>query len=129
MRPLVSSIGSADRSRVGRLEAPTPAHAALAETKRLGSDLEQLVLANPLQTLLEIHDPRGRDLRRLVGGRRAHVRELLFLGDVHVEVVVALVLVDDLPLLDHEAGAGENHPARQLSHYRWILNSGGADII
>src|SRR5262250_3927863 len=79
------------------LEAAASDHAALAQAQRLRCDLEQFVLADPLQALLEVHDAGRSELGGLVGGRGAHVRELLFLGDVHVHVVLSRVLADDHP--------------------------------
>src|SRR5262249_28779326 len=94
------------------LEPPAAAQGALAEAERLRRYLEQLVLADPLQALLEIHDPRRRELDPLVGGRRPHVRELLLFGDVDVEVVVTAVLADDHALVDVRARRDEHRPAR-----------------
>src|SRR5918996_4899886 len=95
------------RSPPPGLEAAPPGHRALAEAERLGRDFEELVLADPLQALLEVHDARRRQLDALVRRRRAHVGELLLLGDVHVEVVVARVLAHDLALVDLLAGPDE----------------------
>src|SRR5215468_7219152 len=81
-----------DRREDDRSEAAAAAEGFLAEAERLGGDLEQLVLANPLEGLLEVHHARRGEAHRLVGGRRADVGELLFLGDVDVEVVLAGVL-------------------------------------
>src|SRR5262249_16657070 len=92
------------------LEPPAAAQGALAEAERLRRYLEQLVLADPLQALLEIHYPRRRELDPLVGGRRPHVRELLLFGDVDVEVVVTAVLADDHALVDAPARRDEHRP-------------------
>src|SRR5262249_32680666 len=94
------------------LEPAAAAHLALPQPERLRRDLEQFVLADPLETLFEVHDPRRRELDALVRRRRAHVGELLFLRDVDVEVVVARVLADDLSLVHLLARADEHHPAR-----------------
>src|SRR5712692_410145 len=94
------------------LEATAAGERTLAQAERLRCDLEQLVLADPLQTLLEIHDARRGELDALVGRRGAHVGELLFLGDVDVEVVVAAVLAGDHALVDLFTRAQEHHAAR-----------------
>src|SRR5207244_2651905 len=83
----------------------------MAPTARLGGHLEQLVLADPLQALLEVHDARRRQPDAFVGRRGAHVRELFLLGDVHVEVIVARVLADDLALVHELAGIHEHRAA------------------
>ena len=51
----------------GGLEPAAVAHRALAQAKGLRRDFEQLVLADPLEALLEIHDARRRQLHALVG--------------------------------------------------------------
>src|SRR5262245_57637153 len=84
----------------------------LAEAEELRGDLEQLVVADPLQRLLEVHEARRREANGLVGGRRPHVGELLLLRDVDVEVVVAGVLAHDLALVDRLAGRDEQNAAR-----------------
>src|SRR6266446_6665303 len=93
------------------LEAPAAGESALAEAQGLRGDLEQLVFADPLQALLEVHDAGRGELDALVGRGRPHVGELLFLGDVDVEVVLAAVLADDPTLVDLLARAQEHHPA------------------
>src|SRR5207249_10271920 len=92
------------------LEPPAPADRALAQAERLRRHLEELVLADPLEALLEVHAAGRGQLGRVVRGRRAHVGELLLLGDVDVHVVVARVLADDLALVHLEAGPDEHGP-------------------
>jgi hypothetical protein len=95
-----------------RFEPAAAAHRALAQAERLRRDLEQLVLADPLQALLEVHGARRRELDAVVRRGGAHVGELLFLGDVDVEVVVAAILADDLALVDRLARPHEHRAAR-----------------
>ena len=67
--------------------------------------LDELVVVDELDGLLEAHLARRDEANGLVGRRRAHVRLLLFLGDVDVEVVRPRVLADDHALVDvHGAG-------------------------
>src|SRR5215510_13625760 len=94
------------------LEPAAAAHGALAQAERFRRDLQQFVLADPLEALLEVHDARRRELDALVGRGGAHVGELLFLRDVHVQVVVAGVLADDLALVDRLPGRHEHRAAR-----------------
>src|SRR5215471_13468385 len=100
------------RVETADLEAAAAGQAALAQAQRLRRDLEQFVLADPLQALLEVHHARRGQLGSLVGSRGAHVRELLLLGDVHVHVVLARVLADDHPLVHLEAGRDEHDATR-----------------
>ena len=53
----------------------------------------------------------GHQPDELVGGRGAHVRQLLLLGGVDVEVLGAGVLADDHALVDLVAGPHEQRPA------------------
>src|SRR6185503_18585775 len=100
------------RTRVGAgLEAPASKQCFLSQAQRAGGDLQQLVVADPLETLLEAHDARRRQADPLVGGGRPHVRQLLFLRHVHVEVVLPDVLADDLALVDWVAGPDEEGAA------------------
>ena len=73
----------------------------------MGCGLHQFVLADELEGLLEAEPPRRGEVRHLVGGGRAHVRELFFLGDVHVQVVGPGVFSDDHTLVDVLAGGNE----------------------
>src|SRR5438094_6622235 len=97
----------------GSLEPAATRHGALAQAQRLRRDLEQLVLADPLQTLLEVHDAWRCQLDALIRGRRPHIRKFLFFCDVDVQVVVARVLADNLALVDRLTG-GEEHRAARL---------------
>src|SRR3990172_9287445 len=55
-----------------------------AQAEGVGCGLHELVLADELEGLLEAEQPRRGKVRRLVGGGRAHIRELFLLGDVHL---------------------------------------------
>src|SRR5213080_3578739 len=68
------------------LKPAAAAQGTLAEAERLRRHLEQLVLADPLQALLEVHHARGCQLDALVRRGGPHVGELLLFGDVDVEV-------------------------------------------
>src|SRR6185436_20478037 len=95
------------RRSLAGLEAPAPNQCFLSQAQRAGGDLQQLVVADPLEALLEAHDARRRQTDPLVGGRRSHVRELLLFRHVHVEIVLADVLSHDLALVDRVAGPDE----------------------
>src|SRR5207253_2805911 len=84
----------------------------LAQAERFRRHLEELVLADPLEALLEVHAAGRGQLGRVVRGGRAHVGELLLLGNVDVHVVVTRVLADDLALIHLEAGPDEHGPPR-----------------
>src|SRR5262245_27492367 len=88
------------RLRSQRALAPASGEDSLSQAERLWRDLEQLVVADVLDRLLQAESPGGYDVRRFVCGRGAHVRELLFLGDVDVQVALTRILSDDHPLID-----------------------------
>src|SRR5207253_287506 len=54
------------------LEPPPPAERALAQAERLRRHLEQLVFADPLEALLEVHGAGRGELGGVVRGGRAH---------------------------------------------------------
>src|SRR6266850_2513923 len=60
---------------------------ALAQPEARGRDLEELVLADPLERLLERHAVGGQELDALLRRRGPHVRQLLLLDDVDVHVL------------------------------------------
>src|SRR5262245_15762174 len=100
---------SRPRGRAG-LEAAPANQRFLSQAQRGRRYLEQFVVTDPLEALLEAHDPCRGEPDPLVGRGGAHVGEALFLGDVHVEVVLAHVLAHYLALIDgiarpHEEGA------------------------
>ena len=68
----------------------------------------QFVVADELDGLLQIQDARRDQADGFVGGRSAHVGQLLFLDDVDVEVGIAGVLADDHAFVDFRAGRDEN---------------------
>src|SRR3954451_18232323 len=72
----------------------------LAQADALRRHLDAFVLADELEHLLERERPRRDQPPERVGCRRAHVRELLLLGRVDVEVVLARVLADDHPFVE-----------------------------
>src|SRR3954451_5289467 len=72
----------------------------LAQADALRRHLDALVLADELERLLEREWARRDQPHQLVGGRRAHVGQLLLLRGVHVEVVLARVLADDHPFVE-----------------------------
>src|SRR6478735_4039049 len=89
----------------------------LADAHDLGRHLDALVLAGELEGLLQREVARRDEVLEVVGGGRAHVRELLLLGDVHVHVLVARVLADDLPLVHLLRGLDEERAALlQVDH-------------
>ena len=79
--------------------------------RRLGRDLDALVLAAELQALLEREPLRRDQLLEVVGGGGPDVGLLLLLGDVDVHVVGAGVLADDHALVDLGGGLDEEHAA------------------
>src|SRR5206468_1990847 len=105
-------LGRPPALRARGLEAAAAAEGLLAQAQRLRGDLEKLVLADPLEALLEIHDARWGQAHALVRGGGAHVGQLLFLGDVDVEIAVPAVLPHDLPLVHRLAWPHEEHPTR-----------------
>src|SRR5204863_6582380 len=80
----------------------------LTQPERLGSHLQQLVLANPLERLLEREAMRGQQMDAFLGRRRAHIGELLLLHHVAVDVLLARVLTDHHALVDALAGLDEH---------------------
>src|SRR5690606_32324938 len=83
----------------------------LADADDLGRDLDALVLASELEGLLERELARWDEVLEGVRSRGPHVRELLLLRDVHVHVLVARVLADDLALVDLLRGLDEEGAA------------------
>src|SRR5690625_4575754 len=83
----------------------------LADAHGGGGDLHALVLAGEFEGFLEAELHRGGELFEGVGGGRAHVRELLFPGDVDVHVLAPGVLPDHLPLIHLGGGVDEEGPA------------------
>src|SRR5207245_4730804 len=88
--PRLDSRGSAFPRDFARRVIENP----LADADRLRRYFDELVLVDPLEALLERHDTRRRELHRDVGGRRAHVGEVLFAADLHDHVDIARVLAD-----------------------------------
>src|SRR6478672_10843047 len=78
--------GARRHSVLRRLLAAVALQDALAQAEGGGGDLHHLVLADEFERLLEVHDPRRHQADGVVGAGSAHVGELLFLGDVDVEV-------------------------------------------
>src|SRR5205823_398013 len=69
--------------------------------------LHALVVADELQRLLQRQRPRRDQPHQLVRGRRAHVRQLLLLRRVHVQILGARVFADDHSLVDLDSRADE----------------------
>ncbi len=89
----------------------------LAHAHHLGGDLDALVVGAELHRLLEAELQRTGQRLHHVGGRRAHVGQLLLAGHVDVEVLGARVDADDLTLVGVLAGLDEELPAvGQLDH-------------
>src|SRR5438105_11657942 len=72
--------------------------------------LHALVVADELQRLLQRQRPRRDQPHQLVRGRRAHVRQLLLLRRVHVQILGPRVLAHDHPLVDLDSRADEQLP-------------------
>src|SRR6185369_2216290 len=68
---------------------------SLAQADRLRGDLDQFVVLDILQGGFQSQLPWRLQLDVLVAGLGPHVRELLFLGRIHVHVARARVLTDD----------------------------------
>src|SRR5437899_4966137 len=83
----------------------------LAQTNLLGSDLDALVLADELESLLEREQARRDQPHQLLGGGGPYVRQLALFGGVHVHVVRARVLPHDHALVDVLTGADEERAA------------------
>ena len=78
------------------------------QADRFGSDLDVLIVANEFDGLLEVQNPRRNQADGLIGGRGAHVRELLFLDDVDVQIGVARVFADQHAFINFRARCDEN---------------------
>src|SRR3954467_2368654 len=72
----------------------------LPQPHGLRRDLDALVLAQPLQRLVERQPPGRHEALELVGRRGPDVRQVLLAHDVHVEVFGADVLADDHARVD-----------------------------
>src|SRR5579871_355018 len=83
----------------------------LAQANRLRRDFDIFIVADEFNRLLKVQDARRHQSDGFIGGRSAHVRELLFLDDVHVEVFFARVLADNHSFVDFGAGGHEYFPA------------------
>ena len=94
-----------------RLLPPIRRQDFLPHPDRLRCRFDILVIAHELDGLLQIHDPRRDQSYRFIGRRCAHIRELLFLHDVHVQIHVARVLTHDHPFVDFGSGRDEDLPA------------------
>lgn len=77
-----------------------------------GGHFDQLVFTDEMQGVLQRHGADGRQDNGFVLAGCAHVGELLFLGGVHVDVVVAVVLADDHAFVDGIARHHEKLAAR-----------------
>src|SRR5262249_24703636 len=95
------------------LEPAAAAHGALAQAERFRRDLQQFVLADPLEALLEVHDARRRELDALVGRGGAFVGAVFFLRVVRGRVFVGGVLADDRALVARLPGRHEHRAARR----------------
>src|SRR6266516_1367896 len=69
-----------------------PRELDLPQADALRRHLDALVVADELQRLLERERARRNETDELVRGRRAHVRQLLLLGGVDVEILAPGVL-------------------------------------
>src|SRR5690606_17722013 len=84
----------------------------LADADRVGRDLDELVAVDPLHGALDgVRLEAGED-HVLVAPRGADVRELLLAGGVDDQIVGAVVLADDHPLVDRLARPDEEVAAR-----------------
>src|SRR5204863_5702818 len=83
----------------------------LSQPDALRRHLDALVLADQLERLLERERPRRDQAYGLVRARRPHVRQLLLLGGVHVEVVGPSVLAHDHALVELHTGRDEERAA------------------
>src|SRR5580765_6374827 len=81
---------------------------ALAEAQRAWSDLQQLVLADPFESLLERQLAGRQEMNAFLGGGGAHVGELLLADDVDVDVFFPRVLAHDHALVDALARLDED---------------------
>src|SRR4029079_12763280 len=87
-----------------RVEVP------LAESDRLGGDLDQLIVLDVSERPLEHHADRRRQADRLVLGCGAHIGKLLALQHIDLEIVVARVLADDHAAIDLPAWLDHHRP-------------------
>ena len=79
-----------------------------------GRHLDQLVVVDELERLLQVQHAVRRQADRVVGGRGAHVGQLLRLGDVHVHVRGPGVLAHDHALVDRTPGPMNSSPRSSM---------------
>src|SRR5208282_5838502 len=84
---------------------------AVAQPHRLGRDLEQLFLVDPLQRRVQRRNARRRQPNRFVVARRTHVAEFFFTAHVDGQVYLTGIFADDHPLVNRLAGSDEEYPA------------------
>ena len=82
-----------------------------AEPDGFGSDLDELVVGDEFDGLLEAQLAMGDEANGFVSRGRAHVGELLFLGDVDFHVLLAGIFADDHTFVHFDAGADEKFAA------------------
>src|SRR5947199_238276 len=70
--------------------------------------LDKLILADELDRLLEVENPRRHQPDAFVGSGRAHVGQLLLLDDVHVQVRIARVFADNHAFVYFGTGRHKN---------------------
>src|SRR5262249_22059895 len=83
----------------------------LPEPDRARGDLDRLVVPDELERQLERERPRWDETHELLRRGAAHVRELLRLRGVPVQIVFARVLSDDHPLVELVARSDEERAA------------------
>src|SRR5579859_3390409 len=95
-----------------------PAAGAFAELQNLfaqadgfGRDFDELVVGDEFDGLFEAEFAMGNEANGFVGGRGAHVGELLFARDVDFHVLLARIFADDHAFVDVHGGTDEEFTA------------------
>src|SRR4029077_7644055 len=88
-----------------------PRELDLPQADALRRHLDALIVPNELECLLERERAWRNEPDELVRGGGAHIRELLLLGGVDVEILPPGVLADDHALVDLHARADEKPPS------------------
>lgn len=82
-----------------------------AQADGFGGDFDEFIVGNEFDGLFEAEFAMGNEANGFVGGRRAHVGELLFAGDVDFHVLFAGIFADDHAFVDVHGGADEKFAA------------------
>ena len=99
----------------------------LAQTDRVGGDLDAFVLGNKLERLLQRQVAGGREADQFVCTRCAHVRQLLLARRIDVHILAASVDANHHAAVDHHARLDE-HLAALLQREHCVRCDGSLTI-